>query len=645
MATLRTSILWLAGLLLLPALATAQRDGSTPERALRSAPPDMAIFAQVQSNRVVIGDRFTFRVTVQGALSVEQRRVPSFASLRQVELLDGPTLSTEMTVTGSRTRMASSDVYTLRAVEKGTVVIPPAQVRLNGVWYETDPVTVEVVDVPALEGDGLDEILSARTNRSELDRELRNRYFALIELPDTIYRGQAVPIELYVYRAPTLPPLARWEMVQQPGGRDFVTPSSVDQRAISQQLRWESVTVGGQEFLRALVYTNYVVPMRTGTLRLEPPLLRVHLPAARSRNPLDDFMSGRSATVVAELPVHSRNLTVEAPPAKPDEAVAQLVGSVAPIARLDRQEVPQRELVTVTVNLRGEGFFDLVSPPELPSIPGLSYFDRQSSSQTELVRGVLLSEREFQFLYQASEPGEVTIPEIAFAVFNPATGEQQVRRTEPVQLRITPAQAGARRLGGGGDATGAAAAPPRGGQARVVGQDVAYIDTTPLTAYLVGSTGPAFYTRPWFWLIQIAILAAALSSAGLIVWRRRNAVETADRRLKRARRTAAEALAFAEGGIDRAEREEFYTSLKNGVVAYTASLLSRPEQGLTEEEASEALGRLGYDPALGERLRRIWAECDAIRYSPAPDNPDTRRKALEDARTLITSLEARQGTT
>ncbi len=624
----------------LHAVAPAQRDGSSQERALRSAPPDVSIRAHVENEKVVVGDRFRFMVSVHGAVTVQQHRAPSFTQVRELELVDGPSQEHRMIVQGPRSRYQTSYVYTLRATETGRVVIPPSQVRLNNVWYETDPVTVEIVDAPSLGQDGFEDVLPARTNRAEVDRQLRGRYFATIELPENIYRGQAVPIRLFVYRDPALPQFSRWELMDQPGGRDFVIPSAVDRRAMSQQVRWEPADVAGREFERTLVYTNYVVPTRTGTVNLEPPRLRIHIPADRSssRHPLDDFISGRSSTVAAELPVRGRPLTVQAPPSKPAEAVAQFIGDASPVVQVDRRELPQRELLTLTLRVRGQGFFDLVSTPELPQVTNLALFDTQSRSESFIERGVLISEREYDFLFQATEAGETQIPELVFAVFNPRTGEQQLRRTDAIPVRIEAARTGTRLIGGADPG----AAEPSRAEARVLGRDVAFIDTSPLTPALMGSASPPFYTRAWFWVLQLLVLTAALGYGTWMVWKRRSVEETEEIRLRRARRAAEEALASAEKEMNEAGREQFYAALKSGIVSYAASLLSRSEKGLTEEETAEALERLGYDEGLRDRLRRIWRDCDAIRYSPVPDTPDSRRSALEEARKVILSLEEKK---
>ncbi len=621
--------------------AVAEPDGSSPDQALRTPPAEIIIRAHVDSEKVVVGDRFRFFVSVHGALSVEQRRVPSFANIPELELLDGPRLESQMLAQNGRRRLQTSDVYTLRALETGEAVIPPARIRLNGVWYETEPVRVEIVDVPALSEDGFEDALSATTGRSSIDRQLNGRLFALIEVPENVYRGQAVPVQIYVYRDPRIRPFQRWQLTQEPGGRDFVIPSAAGPRSAGQQqVRWEPTEVAGHQFERALVHTHYVVPTRSGSLRLEPPMLQVHLPTgdSRSRAPIDDFFTGRSSTVPAELPVRSRSIRVESPPTKPDEALVQFIGDATAAVQVDRTELPQRELLTLTVRVRGQGFFDLVSAPELPEIENLSLFDTRSRSQSTLSRGIMLSEREFQYLYQATQPGEAEIPEMVLAVFDPRTGEQKLQRTEPVQVRIEPAETGARVVGG---AEGTATTPTRG-DARQLGRDVAFIDTSPLTAGAMGRAAPPFYTQTWYWVLQLMVLAAALGYGTWAVWQRRGTAESEQARLRKARRVAEQVLTTAERGLNEAGREEYYASLKNGVASYTATLLSRSEKGLTEEEATEALGRLGYDEALRGRLQRVWRDCDAIRYSPAPDTPESRRKALEEARQLIQSFEERK---
>ncbi|MCC7391259.1 BatD family protein [Candidatus Sumerlaeota bacterium] len=629
-------------ILLTGVCATLLAQTTTP----RPLPPGMSVTASVSNEKPVVGDQFQYTIEVLGSVGVDSWKDPDLTKLKGMRVRSGAEISSSMKITNGRSTMSANRSILLEATQVGSFVIPPGQVKISGITYDTNPVTVTVSDVPKLGGD-LDSIISARTNSTEINRQLQGKYFARAEMPEKIYRGQAVPVNIYIYRSEKLPSLSQWQILpDQNDGDDFVRPNVRDPRMQAQRIDWESVTFGGQNFQRVLLYTMYIVPTKTGKLRFTPPTLQVELPVEQrsaSRDPIADMMMNFQRTVSATLAMRSVDVDVAPVPDKPAEALMQLVGRARVDLKTDRQELPQRELLTVKLSIVGNGFFDLVSQPKAPDLAGFSLIDTKSSSRMDITKGLLFSEKNFEYVYQAAEAGERTIPSIAVAVFNPAEGasdSQNILRTEPVKVLVTASTAAAVQIGGvaaGANTTaqGGTAAPKAG--AKVLGSDVSYIDVRPLT--LAGASAmPPFYLQPWFWFAQFVPFLGALGY-GLAAVARRNRREESDaERARKGRRAATLALKETRAKLDSGSRDEFYATLANGVLQYVASLLGRSRLGLTSEEAVQKLSERGFPADVLARLQSLLNMCDTIRYSPAADTPDARRAAMADAETLLTDL-------
>lgn len=632
-------MLAVVALLIAPGVLRAQDPGSLPQRPL---PPGTTISARVDADTIIIGDRFRYEVTIDGSLTVQQIGTPSFASTGALELVNGPNRSTSMTIINGRSQQRVSFFYDLQARQIGEFTIPPARVRINNQWYETEAITITIQDVPDIGGD-VAGYISARTNDPKINQQLKDRYFATMEAPTEVYIRQAIPVRTYVYRDPNLPEFIQAELARGVGGQDFIIPDAVNQQAANPRIRWESVTLGNRQMLRAHLFTAWVIPTRTGELILDPPTVRAYLPTRPryGNDPFANFFGNNQ--VVAEMPVRAASVTVKSLPDPPADTVAQVVGDNLSIElKADRDKLLRRELLTVTASIVGEGFFDLLSQPPLPEINNITRIDTSTSSRSGVASGKLASEKIFEYVYQAVEPGDIQIPPIRFAVFSPETGEQTVIETAALSVKILPDNASSIQIGGtsvsanGGTGNGDRTSPRA--QAREIGRDVAFIDTTPLTMAATAPGAP-FYTRPWFWLAQLFPIIVSIGYGIVVLRARRTSGESAATRSKRGRKAAENALREARQQVDATDKALFYTTLSSGLMGYVGSLVGRSSKGLTIEEAATELARRGVPNDTIAPLQAVLQTCDAMKYSPTADNAADRQRLLSQSEAAIAELD------
>ncbi|MBI1290343.1 hypothetical protein GC173_03765 [bacterium] len=623
---------------------TLERLSAQDVPAGTSAPlPDgVSIRADVDPPRVTIGDPFRYTVTIEGSATEQTFDAPGFAQTGALELISGPNSRNEFIYDGSRSVMRRSFTYTLKATKVGTVTIPPARLQFAGRWFDTNAISLQVEDVPDL-GKGMDQVISGKTNSPEINRELQGNYFALAEVPEVVYRGQPIPMTVYIYRAPSLVSFSRWERVKDASGSDFIIPQAQEPMD-SQMLDWQTVRFGDRDLVRAPLYTTWVVPTKSGDLRITPPYTRVYL-SAQNRNSrrIEDLMFG-PGLIPVDLETRTMRVSVLEPPAKPADAALQVVGDLTARVTLDRMdektgkaEVPQRELVTLNVTIVGEGFLDLVTPPVLPDLPGLVAIDKKTSTKARVDGGRYMSQKNFEYIYQASQPGEVTIEPISFAMFNPTSGEQSVIKSAPISLTVTPSNTDSILVGGGPSSTAATTAMVGKSGTKVLGGDVAYIDTAPLTG--TATAGGPFYAHPWFWLLQLAPVLTAFGYGGWQLYRQSERTESPEARARRIRREVETALAKANSIVESGSRDEFHALLATSLIGYVATRLHTSPMGLTIEAAAERLVAQGAPASAVDRLSALLGRCNSVRFSPAPDTPAARRELLAQAGEVLASLD------
>ena len=218
------------------------------------------------------------------------------------------------------------------------------------------------------------------------------------------------------------------------------------------------------------------------------------------------------------------------------------------------------------------------------------------------------------------ETGELTIPEILYAHFDPDLDEYVRRATAPIVMSIA-------------DEDGQLAAPalPIVPAAEQDGPEVRPLKAVPPSLRQSGTelTGRVVYWAAW----GIPLLALA----GAVAWRRRQAAlerALAVSRRQNALRDARTALARAvtSGKDPRIASAE-------AVLSYLSARLATLVGGLTRETLLQRLREAGVPPDLERRLDDTLASGEAAGYTPLAILDHNNRDPAERAAQLLSELE------
>ena len=111
----------------------------------------------------------------------------------------------------------------------------------------------------------------------------------------------------------------------------------------------------------------------------------------------------RLSTTPIEIDVRPR------PPGAPAD-FSGAVGRFSISARTNSASGAVNEPLTLTVNLTGEGNFDLLPDPGWPDMPGWRTFDAAPETRYEIDDGVLTGRRTYERTLVPREAGDFTIP-------------------------------------------------------------------------------------------------------------------------------------------------------------------------------------------------------------------------------------------
>ncbi len=523
--------------------------------------------------------------------------------------------------------------YRYATGSKGEFTIGPFVLQSRGASWDVGAVEGTIIPPPDFSAKG-----RVKTQNRRLNEQLEPVMFTTLRVPEEVYYGE--PFELgtmlyvnqaglrAVFRQGTLK-IGEFDSRADPSTNPALLGAEQDStrvyslgRSAPRELR-----IGGETFLEYLVAESPVVAVQSGkatlsgaSLVLDPPL-QVRF--------FGDFPSIPLEAPSAEIMV--RNL-----PARPDDVFGQVVGQVT-LGEMstDRRELEEGDPLTLTVVVSGKGLLGGLSLEDLPDIPGLEPFPGSSETNVDIVRpdNPFLQQARLTRTYRAVHAGEIEIPPVRLAVFDPRTGKQTIQTTEAPSLRVASREGSVRTVD-----EGIGEDPDRPG-ARVIGNEsVRHISTAALEGPVSDKSGKPLYRHPVFIGGNCALLLAACLIWGTETRKRRIADDPRRNRAWRCRRRAAECLDQMESLSKESERTgEVYAALAQSIREAAAALGEREASGLTNEEIDELLAGHGLDTGDKQAAAALLAKCDTIRYAPVSSTQDVQAD-MESARRLVQLL-------
>src|SRR5437763_1903421 len=584
------------------------------------------ITAVLTSSEVVVGETVQLQIQIDNAGT----------SVKPPSEIDVPGL--QIHFTGKSTEMrwknftASSSItynYTILPEKSGTYKIPPQSIRAGKDNLQTPELTLEVADSPkAAAGTGSNRAPSG--NRQAGENKIA---FAELLVPKKIaYVGEMIPVVVRIgfnsrtRVAEMAPP--------QVSGQGFTV-----QKLGEPERNLENIEGGSYVVFN---YETAISAARVGNFQIGPVEQKANILVPRRssgtrRKPFDPFSEDPFSDPFFALPFgglmeqHEINvksdpvsLEVKALPAGAPANFSGAIGNFSMTAEANPKRVQVGDPITIKAAITGRGNFDRMNAPELSDERGWHKYPPSSNFKQDDDVGIS-GTKSFELVVSPNEK-LTTIPPLVFSYFDPAKDRYITLQGEAVPITVegnaqpTSAIAGA--------ATARSAAPGAAGPQKPQG----ILHQINEQGKIVHTFSP-LYARPGFWLAQLFPLALVL---GLLGWKVRNI-----RASNRAGLRAAQLQHEKDELLRKLRRNQLaprdYFSDASRVVQLKTALKENNIEPATVD-AETAARVFGLDPEQSERIRRLFAKNDELRYSGVGGDgaltSDGRREALE----LIESL-------
>ena len=551
----------------------------TPAAHAQSPP----IRSEVDKTELSLGEVLTLTITVVAEGSIAS--APTLPVNTSVNIV-GRSQQSQVTTINNQTTAELVYEYQLSPTVDGPLTIGAIKVTIDGTTYETDPITVEVHP-----GGSTRSTQQQPTLPTEVSTELSGQpYYVEAEVDNrSPYVGEQIH---YIFRFYSAVPAGR-PYYEKPDLTGFwaledSTPS------VSSRM------VAGRRY--AIEEINKVLfPTIAGPRTIGPAV--VTLPGGLTEP------ARRLSTTPVQVDVRPL------PPGAPAD-FSEAVGRFSISGRTNSTSGAVNEPLTITVNLTGEGNFDLLPDPVWPDMPGWRTFDAAPKTISRIDDGVLIGRRTYERTLVPREAGDFTIPPVSFTYFDPLRDRYETISTDPIPVTVAA-----------GTAT---PLPPDADRDAVerLATDIRHIKPAP--GSLAGASDP-LHERGLYWA---AAALPALVLAAAVGWRR---VKTAAIRTKpsdRAHRRARRMLRSA-----RKAGSDPYVASGEALAAYIGDKLGQPLSGLTHDALARLLLSHGAEQDLVDRVEACLNASEGGRFAPGNEGAESGDMLVRETSDVLSELE------
>ena len=542
------------------------------------------IRSEVDKTDLRMGEVLTLTITVTAEGSI--LAPPTLPVITDVNIVGRSQRSQIMTVNNQTTAELVYE-YQLSPTTDGPLTIGAIKVTIDGTTYETDPITVEVHPGASTRATQQQPTLPP----AEVSTELAGQpYYVEAEVDNrSPYIGEQVH---YIFRFYSAVPAGR-PYYEKP---DLTGFWAEEDSAPSLSTRM----VAGRRYAIEEI-DKVLFPTIAGPRTIGPAV--VTLPGGLTEP------ARRLSTMPVDLDV--RPLPPGAPP-----DFSGAVGRFSISARTNTDSGATNEPLVLTVNLTGEGNFDLLPDPAWPDMPGWRTFDAAPKTIKRIDDGDLIGRRTYERTLVPREAGGFTIPPVSFTYFDPSKERYETISTDPIPVTVAEGTA-----------------PPFEPDAdresvERLATDIRHIKPAP--GSLAVASDP-LHRRGLYWAAA-ALPAVVLAFA--VGWRRVKTVASRISPSDRAHRRARSMLRSA-----RKAGSDPYVAAGEALAAYIGDKLGQPLSGLTHDALARLLLSRGADPELVERVESCLNASEGGRFAPGNEGPESGDELIRETSALLAELE------
>lgn len=277
-------------------------------------------------------------------------------------------------------------------------------------------------------------------------------------------------------------------------------------------------------------------------------------------------------------------------------------------------EVKLDNNITLTMTIKGAGNYSSVSAPQMKKAAGIKRYAPQVTKTADSVI--------FEQVVRIKSPDVREIPEAVFSFFSPGDKKYISITKGPIPIRVTAPAAGA-------------AAPA--GRAKEAEGKKEWVDALKDVEYPPEERAAPFYRKSVFFMfeaIPLLIALAVVIAYAIARYLEMHPLYTAS---FVASRRARKGIIKAASILGHKSSKEFYNLIFRIMQGYLGTRRLKPVDGVTSDIIYE-IDMTGIERDIGDRIRKIFYECYAVKYTKEDLGKDDMRNTLDELKYVVDSM-------
>ncbi len=561
--------------------------------------------AYLNTAQVPVGGRFALNVEIAGAQGADSNPVPP--DLAGIARFLSAGTQTSVRMSNGQTSRSLTYQYWYQALAEGSFEIPSVAVTVGGRTLQTEPLPLAVSDAPAPGA----QAGAAPTTVGPKDFFVEARADAA-----QVYENQAVVVE---YRLFSRVDVTYASITTQPGTEGFWA-EDLSTGGVSTAVR-DGLQYATQAIRRMALFATGPGRRTLGPLGVDA---TATMPRPRSQDPFADLMS-LSSVFGSQVPVSalSESLEIEVLPLPREGRPASFgghVGTLGATASVDKARVEADEAVTFRLTLSGTGNMRSLASPNIAFPAEFEVFPPEVADDLSEGAEGLRGSRTYEYVLVPRAAGNLVLPAVEVAYFDPGRHAYRLARTEPVEIAVAARE---------GEAPGT---PTRTSAAvESLRDEIRFIHTGDPQ---LRRRDRSFLAAAPFWIVLLAPAAAVAGAAAARRRRDRLEGDVSYARTRRARRVAKKRLARARA-LAPGDSRDFHAEVAGALLGFVADKLNIAEAGFERGEAGRVAEEKGVRPQTLERLFASLDHCDRERFAPTAEGGRSHEELLRQAAELM----------
>jgi len=540
---------------------------------------------------VELGEQFRLAFTVNA--SGQNLKLPE---LTDFEVLMGPSTSQSSSyqiINGVSSQSVSfSYLFVLRAKKEGRFPISAASINVNGTFYTSNTLTIEVVKGSAKpSGGGVDAPTSTPGSvpRSDL-------FVKLIVDRHSLYKGDHAMATIKIYSKVNL---NGFEDISLPNFEGFWSQDI----ALPQQISLQRETLNGEIYNVGTLKKTLLFPQQTGVITIGKVKIDcvVQQRVKQQKSFFDDFFDN-FANVRATVTSDPVIINVNPLPAGPAD-FSGAVGRFDLRSSITSTSVKENDAITLRIDVTGSGNIKLINAPKLKLPADFEVYDPKTQSNYTATAEGLNGNISFEYLFLPRFAGDYTIPPIDFVYFDPNSGKYTTKSSQEFKIHVAK---------GDGSQPANVRSIFSKEDVKYLGKDIRFIKNN----IALNPKGEIFFGSFFFYLIYL-IGALGLLALYLFYQKRiRENANVARMKNKKASKVALRRLKEAKGHLISGATEKFYESIERAFWGYLSDKMTVPVAELNKERATAELVNHKATDGVVTRFIQILDTCEFERFAP-----------------------------